>query len=305
MDEKLQRYVPGLAAYEVTRLGRRLRGMTAGQGVPPIVLVSGAGESALDWLPIMPATAALSTVVAVDRAGLGASDPDTHLEIQSQVDDLAAVLAVTGPAVVVGHSWGGHLAQLVAWQHPESIEGLVLVDPSHEELTAALSLRLRIASAAIGPAIVGMRLTGLFPRVARSMARRLAALCAQEPGVRAAIEDAYMRSYRHRHQVSMIGRENRLLDRNLDLVRRARSHGKAPNVPAAVLAATRGKPKALQEKATSLYADVAAALPRGRLILVEDSGHYVHHDRPAVVVDAIAAVLAEIRDGVVVPPDSR
>jgi pimeloyl-ACP methyl ester carboxylesterase len=50
------------------------------------------------------------------------------------VGDLVAVLEAVGPCVLVGHSWGGLLAQLAAWERPDLITGLVLIDPSHESL---------------------------------------------------------------------------------------------------------------------------------------------------------------------------
>ncbi|WP_078987537.1 alpha/beta fold hydrolase [Streptomyces sp. XY332] len=70
-----------------------------------------------------------------DRAGLGASDPAMPVTIDSEVDDLSALLSHTGngPCVLVGHSWGAMLAQLVAWADPKLIAGLVLVDPAHED----------------------------------------------------------------------------------------------------------------------------------------------------------------------------
>jgi pimeloyl-ACP methyl ester carboxylesterase len=295
MPDTLNNTVPGLSTGAIARPGRQLRWLTAGHGEPPILLVPGAGETALNWLPILPAVADLSTVVAVDRAGLGASDPSPTLSVQSQVDDLAAVLAGTGPAVLVGHSWGGLLVQLLAWQHPESVAGLVLVDPSHEELFAALPPHLRIVSAGLGPALSVAHAIGLFGRLSRPMARRLAALTTHDPSQRAAIMDAYLQAYSRRHQVRMIGRENRLADRSTGLVRRLRAEARWPDVPVIVLTATTGKPARLQQRATELHARVAAAAPRGRQILVERSGHYIHHDRPDAVVEAIAAVLTEIR----------
>lgn len=287
--------IPGVSTGSLARPGRRMRWLAAGHGDPPIVLVAGAGETGLDWLPILPAVAALSTVVAIDRAGLGASDPDRALTVESQVDDLAAVLAVTGPAVLVGHSWGGLLVQLLAWRQPGSVVGLVLVDPFHEELFAALPLRLRIASAALGPALTVAHAIHLFPRLARPMASRLAALSTSDPSQQAAIVAAYLRAYSRRQQVRMIGRENRLADRSRSQFRHLRAGARWPDVPVLVLTATSGKPTHLQQRSTELLAGVAAAAPGGRQILVERSGHYIHHDRPDAVVEAIGTVLAEAR----------
>ena len=93
----------------------------------------------------------------------------------------------------------------------------------------------------------------------------------------------------------MIGRENRLGDGSRARVRHARANALPPEVPMIVLTATTGKLPALQQQSTRLLADVAAAAPHGRQMLVENAGHYIHHDRPDVVVEAITTVLAEAR----------
>jgi pimeloyl-ACP methyl ester carboxylesterase len=305
MTHGLDALVPGLTLTEVARPGRRhgrrdrgqpprrLRLLTAGRGDPPVLLVAGAGETALDWLPILGQVAALSTVVALDRAGLGSSDPAPGVSALSQVDDLAAVLAEIGPAVVVGHSWGGLLVQLLAWQHPSAIRGMVLVDPSHEELFAVTPWHLRVAAAAMAPALSLLHRVGIFHRLARPMARRLAMVSTTEPALQPVVEAAYLHAYRERRQARMIGVENRLGFGEVPRIRQARSS--LPDVPVVVLTATTGKPPALQRVSTRLLAQLAADAPRAELVVVAESGHYIHHDQPAVVVETIATVLAAAR----------
>jgi pimeloyl-ACP methyl ester carboxylesterase len=93
---------------------------------------------ALDWATVMPGLADSSRVIACDRAGSGASDPLPHLSVEAEIGDLAALLGSTGPAVVVGHSWGGLLVQLTAMQHPELYRGMELVDASHETVLGSV-----------------------------------------------------------------------------------------------------------------------------------------------------------------------
>jgi pimeloyl-ACP methyl ester carboxylesterase len=52
------------------------------------------------------------------------------------VDDLDLLLSkacISGPYVVVGHSYGGLLMRLFAARHPDEVKGLVLVDSMHPE----------------------------------------------------------------------------------------------------------------------------------------------------------------------------
>ena len=100
---------------DTSRSGTRtLRWVEAGEGTP-LVLVSGAGEVNLTWATVFDALSERGRVIAYDRAGLGDSDPLDLVTGSAEVDDLTALLDLVGPAVLVGHSWGGLLAQLAAW----------------------------------------------------------------------------------------------------------------------------------------------------------------------------------------------
>ena len=288
--EALGRLVPGgVTGHGLDRGGRVLRRVRAGSGDISVVLVAGAGETLLDWANILPDLAAHASVIAYDRAGLGGSDPMSPLTISAQVDDLAAVLAVTGPAIVVGHSWGGLLAQLVAFDHPQQVAGLVLVDPSHEEILAEQSWPARILVAAMGPALIGMRSVGLFTHIARGTATALAARCTDDDEVRRLLIEAYLQSYATRAQVATIGAENRL-DRSAGYVRAKRATSSLPAVPVVALTATR-KPPGPRERSAALVGAVVAAAG-GRHVTVDGAGHYIHHDRPDVVIAEICSLIA-------------
>jgi pimeloyl-ACP methyl ester carboxylesterase len=138
--QALGELMPGMRRGELLRDERTLRWVETGSGSPTVLLDAAGGEpGSLAWAAVMPMVAARTRVVAYDRAGLGASDPVWPLDLSTQADDLAAVIRATGngPAVVVGHSWGGLLAQVVALQHPELVAGMVLVDPADEEFLAS------------------------------------------------------------------------------------------------------------------------------------------------------------------------
>jgi pimeloyl-ACP methyl ester carboxylesterase len=87
---------------------------------------AGAGETVLTWAPVFADLVTRGRVVAYDRAGLGSSSPHRGSTAQDAVDDLAFVLEAVGPAVVVGHSWGGLLTEVLALTRPDLVRGLVL-----------------------------------------------------------------------------------------------------------------------------------------------------------------------------------
>jgi pimeloyl-ACP methyl ester carboxylesterase len=286
--EALSALVPGGANRgELDRGGRTLRWIAAGDGAGPVVVLgTGLGEMSLDWVPVLPALAAAGPVVAYDRAGLGASDPVQPLTLRDEVEDLAAVLAEVGPAVVVGHSWGGLLAQLVAFEHPERVAGLVLVDPSHEEVWASVPWWLRALEKAYAIRSAMTTVLGLSKRSAARNARRLATA--------PSFVEAYATYYASRRHVRTGQAETRLVRSCPPYVRQIRATAALPDVPVIVLSATTGLPARFRSRFTAIHARLAASAPRGRQIVVADAGHYIHHQQPDVVVQAIADVRAAI-----------
>ncbi len=69
--------------------------------------------------------------VSYQQRGLPPSALNGPFTVERHVADAVAVLDALGigRAVVLGHSWGGHLALHLALAHPERVAGLVLVDP--------------------------------------------------------------------------------------------------------------------------------------------------------------------------------
>jgi pimeloyl-ACP methyl ester carboxylesterase len=70
--------------------------------------------------------------IVVDLLGYGKSDPVPFGSPVSATDDMEALgslLASSGPAHVVGHSYGGYLAAKLAIAMPDRIASLVLIEP--------------------------------------------------------------------------------------------------------------------------------------------------------------------------------
>jgi pimeloyl-ACP methyl ester carboxylesterase len=106
-----------------------------GAGSPTVILESGIGASALGWWNIQPTVAASQRTCSYDRAGYGWSAPGpSGRTVDVLVDELRTALAgggITPPYIVVGHSFGGLIAQHFAATHADEVAGLVLVDSSH------------------------------------------------------------------------------------------------------------------------------------------------------------------------------
>ena len=79
-----------------------------------------------------------TTVILVDRAGIGWSDPPPHgpLSFAAMADDAHAALAALGigaPYIIAGHSLGGIAARSFQARYPGDVAGMLLVDSSHED----------------------------------------------------------------------------------------------------------------------------------------------------------------------------
>jgi pimeloyl-ACP methyl ester carboxylesterase len=102
---------------------------SAGSG-PPLLLVHG-GPAISDYMDGLGAETDGWRAVRYQQRGLPPSATNGPFTIERHVADAIAVLDARqiGRTVVLGHSWGGHLALHLALAHPERVAGLVLVDP--------------------------------------------------------------------------------------------------------------------------------------------------------------------------------
>ena len=140
---------------------------------PPVLLVHGwMFPSDLNWAQTYgPLQRAGYRVLAMDLRGHGrglrASEP---FRLRDCADDAAGVLRALGvrPALVVGYSMGGPVAQLLARHHPELVAGFVLCataldwsDPRMKAFWRAMGgLRLVLGAFPTGAWKAGMRLAG-------------------------------------------------------------------------------------------------------------------------------------------------
>jgi pimeloyl-ACP methyl ester carboxylesterase len=96
------------------------------------VLIHGITSSSLSWIRVAPKLAEQARVIAVDLRGHGDSDkPATGYRLANQADEVAGLCASLGLQGVslVGHSWGGGIALLLAARGGLQISRLVLEDP--------------------------------------------------------------------------------------------------------------------------------------------------------------------------------
>ena len=264
---------------------------------PVVVMESGLGEPMLNWVPVLAGLSEVAdTLVVYDRAGVGLSGPahGGHGG-EAQLADLVAVIKDVGcpPCVVVGHSLGGWLAQGLAWRHPELLAGLVLIDPSHEEvfrhipeeMLAAMNEGIAVYASMSADALVASQADDWRVEAAR---------VSDDPEVQAHIVEAWRACFAADDRVRAIYEEEMAAQRDLPWAQRLRETGVFPKLPSVVLSATNGMPEDMRALFTGLQRQIATELG-GAHESVADAGHYIHRDRPKAVIGAVARVVGEVR----------
>jgi pimeloyl-ACP methyl ester carboxylesterase len=138
----------------------RVHCLVAGEG-PPLVLLHGVGVGATSWLPLVADLAADYTCYALDRPGRGLSDPLDHTTVDFRAHNAAALAACVDElgvetCPVVGNSFGGFQALLLALDRPERVSALALLG-APAGLSGDYPLRMRLGSVRwLGPKLVAL-----------------------------------------------------------------------------------------------------------------------------------------------------
>ncbi|MDE1917184.1 MAG: alpha/beta fold hydrolase [Sphingomonadales bacterium] len=102
-------------------------------GIPALVFLHYWGGSSRTWRHVTQALTPDFRTIAIDQRGWGQSDkPADGYALADLVDDAQRVIEslALDHYVLVGHSMGGKVAQLLASRRPVGLAGLVLVAPS-------------------------------------------------------------------------------------------------------------------------------------------------------------------------------
>ncbi len=113
--------------------GIRIHVEEQGEGAPPLVFLHYWGGSVRTWHHVLDALSASHRTIAMDHRGWGHSEaPPTGYGLADLAADAEGVIEALNLRhyVLVGHSMGGKVAQLLASRRPKELAGLVLVAPS-------------------------------------------------------------------------------------------------------------------------------------------------------------------------------
>jgi pimeloyl-ACP methyl ester carboxylesterase len=172
----------GWTTETVSTNGVELECYRTGEG-PPVLMAHGLFDNGRRWVPLAADLREEYEVVTFDARGHGRSEaPETGYSLEDRVADLRGVaekLSLTHP-IVLGHSMGAATAAWTAVTHPDTVRGLVLVDPPglHDEpemtpnaRAAVVRERLRRASEKTVDELIEAQYGDVEPEHARRLAR--------------------------------------------------------------------------------------------------------------------------------------
>jgi pimeloyl-ACP methyl ester carboxylesterase len=119
------------ADFTAPAAGGTLGGWVVGQGQPVLLLHGGPGLRHDYMEPVADELQNDYRVASFQQRGLAPSTPEGPFTILQAIGDVVSVLdALEWPrALLVGHSWGGHLAFRVAAARPDRLLGMLAIDP--------------------------------------------------------------------------------------------------------------------------------------------------------------------------------
>lgn len=244
--------------------------------LPVVLLESGSGtpSSVSDWRYIQPELAKITRVISYDRAGYGWSDQAQNDRTSEQIiKDLHKMLEVSGekgPFILVGHSFGGFNMQLFAHRYPDEVAGMVLLDSSligKSPVVTDWGLSLQASMRSLGM----MRLMGELGML---------------PIPEAAMSDERSKEFLYRdfYNKDQQSELKFMATADEDLLKVVQEEG-LEDIPIVILS-SRSEEKEHKDWQTSQDALLQLSTNSERKI-VENSGHYIHHDQPKIVIDSI------------------
>jgi pimeloyl-ACP methyl ester carboxylesterase len=289
-DDRL--YPPPGHLYAVS--GRLTHIYCQGTGSPTIIIEQGIGGPSIDWNDINRRMAGDTRVCDYDRAGMGYSEPawrpTRSTDVARNLHGLLAAARMDDDIVFVAWSAGGLYAREYFRQFPDRVKGMVLVDSAHEQTVTRMPpqpgnqdnldhLMRQYHLAQFG----WLRLKG-------EIAHQYADAPLPEDDRRRLVAFFLKTHTWHTLADEGIGLEQ-------DLARGAPPPSLG-DMPLVVIAEGNPRHPYMKEnlaKWHELQGELAALSTRGRLVIAQNSAHFIHRTEPGLIVNAARDVVREVR----------
>ena len=295
-EQDMKRYPPPGRRIEVNN--HRLHLYCTGTGSPTVILEAPANSSSLDWGYVQPPIAQLTRVCSYDRAGFGWSElgtgPRTARQAADELHSLLNEAGEQGPYILVGASYGGHIARIFAHDYSEQVSGVVLVDARPEKLfstpaiqqEAGASLGFLRVIAFLGEFGLSRPLIAAVPE--KMMSPAAAPLYKSHPG-------SYEIVFQHKFLYASYA-EAEAMETSDAQVAAIESMDDTP-----LIVIRHGKPmfgslppqeaEEMEQKWQAYQEEIAGKSSAGRIMVAEASGHGIQVEQPAIIVEAVQQLL--------------
>ncbi|HEY4832629.1 MAG TPA: alpha/beta hydrolase [Waddliaceae bacterium] len=256
-----------------------------GQGKITVVCDAGLGGTSLGWSLVQAEVSKFARICSYDRAGYAWSDPSsskrTSINIANELHLLLEKAKVSGPYILVGHSFGGANMMVFADLYPEETIGVILVDSVHEDMLKKLpnpSQKFfdKIISHSIVQGLLAAsgykRLKGQTTEIGRMF------FPLSEP-----IRNAYYAQMNKTGYTQIVSKEMDCLEESLLQLARCHIQDKPLIIITAGIASSSEEGKIWKE----LQKNLLFKSNKSKQIVAENSDHMINHHQPQIIVDAI------------------
>jgi len=268
---------------KITANGLTFNYIEAGNGTP-VILIHGSVSDFREWTGQINSLSRDHHVIAYSRRYHWPNDPadgNADASLDKQVEDLYEIIKAmkSGPAHIVGHSFGGAVALVFTLRYPELVRSLVLAEPAVSgvlDKTPENDAVLK-ESQAIRSRMKEVITTGNAELIVKTYAAHVA------PGdfEKAIPEDRNM---------LLENSKAFQLDFNSQRTPFTCNDAKKIIVPVLILAGEQS-PTGLQRIAEL----TATCIPGGKFIKIPQATHWLQHDQPEEFNDAVVRFLAAIK----------
>ncbi len=262
---------------------RQLNSLDLGEarGALPMVIAHGLLGTARNWNSIARKLIDGHQVYCLDMRNHGQSFHDPRMDYPAMADDMASFITekCAGRALVMGHSMGGKAAMTLALTQPDTVAGLVVVD-----------MAPRRYDHDYGPMLSGMQAIDLPAMKSRSEVQKYVAPLAEgDPGL-----TQFLLQNLAREEDCFFWRPNLpVLERSMPEILDfpALTQDPKPTYDGPVLFIHGGASKYLKQERDA--ETIRSFFPKAEIKAVPDAGHWVHAQKPEVLLGFLKDWLAQ------------